>query len=248
MEIQNFQNVGFSYDANTITLSDINLLVPAGKTVALVGASGAGKSTILDLIPRFYDTNKGSILIDGNDIKLATIKSLRKSMALVSQEIILFDDTIEANIAYGQTNAPKEKIIEAAKNAGAHNFINNMPLGYDTLVGERGMKISGGQRQRIAIARAMLKNAPILLLDEATSSLDTESERFVQNALKKLMVGRTTLVIAHRLSTVIDADLIYVIDQGRILESGTHAQLIKKNGTYKDLYALQFSQKNKKSN
>ena len=169
-------------------------------------------------------------------------------MALVSQEIILFDDTIEANIAYGQTNAPKEKIIEAAKNAGAHNFINNMPLGYDTLVGERGMKISGGQRQRIAIARAMLKNAPILLLDEATSSLDTESERFVQNALKKLMVGRTTLVIAHRLSTVIDADLIYVIDQGRILESGTHAQLIKKNGTYKDLYALQFSQKNKKSN
>ena len=222
--------------------------MPAGKTVALVGASGAGKSTILDLIPRFYDTNKGSILIDGADIKLATIKSLRESMALVSQEITLFDDTIEANIAYGKTNAPKEKIIEAAKNAGAHSFINDMPLGYDTLVGERGMKVSGGQRQRIAIARAMLKNAPILLLDEATSSLDTESERFVQNALKKLMVGRTTLVIAHRLSTVIDADLIYVIDQGRILESGTHAQLIKKNGTYKNLYALQFSQKDKELN
>ena len=167
-------------------------------------------------------------------------------MALVSQEITLFDDTIEANIAYGLPNAPKKKIIEAAKNAGAHNFISDMPLGYNTLVGERGMKVSGGQRQRIAIARAMLKNAPILLLDEATSALDTESERFVQNALKKLMVGRTTLVIAHRLSTVIDADLIYVIDQGRILESGTHAQLVKKNGIYKDLYTLQFREKNKK--
>ena len=241
-----FQNVEFSYDTATPTLLNINLRVPAGKTVALVGASGAGKSTILDLIPRFYDTKKGNILIDGTDIKLATIKSLRKSMALVSQEITLFDDTIEANIAYGLPNAPKKKIIEAAKNAGAHNFISDMPLGYNTLVGERGMKVSGGQRQRIAIARAMLKNAPILLLDEATSALDTESERFVQNALKKLMVGRTTLVIAHRLSTVIDADLIYVIDQGRILESGTHAQLVKKNGIYKDLYTLQFREKNKK--
>ena len=234
------EDVHFSYVTDQAALAAMNFEVPAGKTVALVGPSGAGKSTILNLIPRFYDVDNGRITIDGTDVREVTFESLRGSMALVSQEITLFDDTIRANIAYGRPEASEDEIIEAAKNAAAHNFIMEMPDGYDTYVGERGTKVSGGQRQRLAIARAMLKNAPILLLDEATSALDTESERHVQSALTKLMQGRTTLVIAHRLSTVMDADLIHVIDQGRLVESGSHAELIAKDGLYARLYQLQF--------
>ncbi|MFP6711096.1 MAG: lipid A export permease/ATP-binding protein MsbA [Rhodospirillales bacterium] len=234
------KNVHFSYIKDQAALTGVSLEVPAGKTVALVGPSGAGKSTILNLIPRFYDVDNGNITIDGTDVRDVTFESLRSCMALVSQEITLFDDTVRANIAYGRPDASEEEIIEAAKNAAAHVFIMEMQEGYDTYVGERGTKVSGGQRQRLAIARAMLKNAPILLLDEATSALDTESERHVQTALHKLMQGRTTLVIAHRLSTVIDADLIHVIDQGKLVESGSHAELIATEGIYAKLYQLQF--------
>ncbi len=237
------KNVSFAYDeADKSALTDISLTVDAGKTVALVGPSGAGKSTILNLIPRFYDLDAGTIAIDGQDISKVTMASLRQNLALVSQEITLFDDTVRANIAYGRKDASEEEIIEAAKNAAAHDFITELPQGYETVVGEQGVKLSGGQRQRLAIARAMLKNAPILLLDEATSALDTESERKVQAALNKLMENRTTLVIAHRLSTVVDADVIYVIDDGRILEQGTHAELLTKKGAYANLYALQFAE------
>ena len=234
------EDVRFSYVTDQAALADMSFEVPAGKTVALVGPSGAGKSTILNLIPRFYDVDNGRISIDGTDVRDVKFESLRGAMALVSQEITLFDDTVRANIAYGRPEASEDEIIEAAKNAAAHDFIIEMPEGYDTYVGERGTKVSGGQRQRLAIARAMLKNAPILLLDEATSALDTESERHVQSALTKLMQGRTTLVIAHRLSTVMDADLIHVIDQGRLVESGSHAELITQDGLYARLYQLQF--------
>ena len=223
-------------------INGISLSVPAGKLVALVGPSGAGKSTILNLIPRFYDVDSGIIKIDGIDVRDATLDSLRVNIALVSQEITLFDDTVRANIAYGRPDASEKEITQAAKNAAAHDFIEAMSNGYDTYVGERGTKVSGGQRQRLAIARAMLKNAPILLLDEATSSLDAESEREVQAALMELMKGRTTLVIAHRLSTVIEADLIHVIDNGKLVESGNHHELLSKNGTYARLYALQFKE------
>ncbi len=232
--------VKFSYNPDNPAVEGIDLLVPAGKLVALVGPSGAGKSTILNLIPRFYDVDSGNITIDGVDVRNVTFESLRSNIALVSQEITLFDDTVRANIAYGRPNALDAEITRAAKNAAAHEFIANMPKGYKTFVGERGTKVSGGQRQRLAIARAMLKNAPILLLDEATSSLDTESEQEVQKALRKLMKGRTTLVIAHRLSTVMEADLIHVIDNGKLIESGNHDQLLDNNGTYARLYALQF--------
>ena len=234
------KDLQFSYVTGQAALADLSFDVPAGKTVALVGPSGAGKSTILNLIPRFYDVDSGRIAIDGTDVQDVTFESLRGAMALVSQEITLFDDTIRANIAYGRPDASEDEIIEAAKNAAAHDFIMEMPVGYDTYVGERGTKVSGGQRQRLAIARAMLKNAPILLLDEATSALDTESERHVQSALTKLMQGRTTLVIAHRLSTVMDADLIHVINQGELVESGSHTELIAQEGIYARLYQLQF--------
>ena len=234
------KDVHFSYVTGQAALADMSFDVPAGKTVALVGPSGAGKSTILNLIPRFYDVDSGRITIDGTDIQDVTFESLRGAMALVSQEITLFDDTIRANIAYGRPDASEDEIIKAAKNAAAHDFIMEMPVGYDTYVGERGTKVSGGQRQRLAIARAMLKNAPILLLDEATSALDTESERHVQSALTELMHGRTTLVIAHRLSTVMDADLIHVINQGELVESGSHTELIAQEGIYARLYQLQF--------
>jgi subfamily B ATP-binding cassette protein MsbA len=234
------KDLQFSYVTGQAALADLSFDVPAGKTVALVGPSGAGKSTILNLIPRFYDVDNGRIAIDGTDVQDVTFESLRGAMALVSQEITLFDDTIRANIAYGRPDASEDEIIEAAKNAAAHDFIMEMPVGYDTYVGERGTKVSGGQRQRLAIARAMLKNAPILLLDEATSALDTESERHVQSTLTKLMQGRTTLVIAHRLSTVMDADLIHVIDQGKLVESGSHTELIAQDGIYARLYQLQF--------
>ncbi|HEX7969670.1 MAG TPA: ABC transporter transmembrane domain-containing protein, partial [Stellaceae bacterium] len=236
-----FSDVRFAYANGTLALDGATLAVPAGKTVALVGASGAGKSTILNLIPRFYDADAGAVTIDGTDVRHATLASLRGAMALVSQEVSLFDDTVRANIAYGRFGTDEAEIVAAAKAAAADEFIRALPEGYDTPVGEHGVKLSGGQRQRLAIARAMLKNAPILLLDEATSALDTESERQVQAALKKLMRGRTTVVIAHRLSTVVDADLIHVVDGGRVVESGTHAELLRQDGIYARLYALQFA-------
>lgn len=236
--------VRFSYVKGSPAIKDVSLNVPAGKTVALVGPSGAGKSTVLNLIPRFYDVDGGTVSIDGTDVRDATLASLHANIALVSQEVMLFDDTVRANIAYGRAGATEDEIYDAARNAAAHDFIKGLPEGYDTVVGEQGIKLSGGQRQRLAIARAMLKNAPILLLDEATSALDTDSERKVQAALKTLMKGRTTLVIAHRLSTVVDADLIYVIGDGRLLESGTHTELLAREGAYAHLYALQFADQN----
>jgi ATP-binding cassette, subfamily B, bacterial MsbA len=236
-----FSDVGFAYADGKPALEGVSLSVEAGKTVALVGQSGAGKSTILNLIPRFYDVTSGQITLDGRDIRDISIASLRANIALVSQDVTLFDDTIEANIAYGRAGATPEEIREAARNASADAFIDAMPDGYATIVGEHGVKLSGGQRQRIAIARAMLKDAPILLLDEATSSLDTESERAVQGALGKLMVGRTTIVIAHRLSTIQSADMIHVVDAGRITESGQHLELLARGEIYANLHRLQFS-------
>jgi ATP-binding cassette, subfamily B, bacterial MsbA len=236
-----FEDVAFSYADGKPALENVSLSVEAGKTVALVGQSGAGKSTILNLIPRFYDSNSGRITLDGQPIRDITIASLRANIALVSQDVTLFDDTIEANIAYGRAGATPEDVREAARNASADSFINAMPDGYATIVGEHGVKLSGGQRQRIAIARAMLKDAPILLLDEATSALDTESERAVQAALGTLMRGRTTIVIAHRLSTIQSADMIHVVDSGRIIESGKHPELLARGGVYANLHRLQFS-------
>jgi len=236
-----FQGVAFAYGEGKSALHGIDLAVPAGTTLALVGPSGAGKSTLLNLIPRFYDPDRGRVTIDGQDLREVTFESLRGSIALVSQEILLFDDSVGANIAYGRPEAGQEEIEEAARHAGAHDFIAALPAGYDTLVGPRGARVSGGERQRIAIARAMLKSAPILLLDEATSSLDTDSERQVQRALESLMAGRTTLVIAHRLSTVVDADVICVIEEGRVTEQGSHAELLARGGSYARFHALQFA-------
>jgi subfamily B ATP-binding cassette protein MsbA len=236
-----FEDVRFGYVPGVLAIDGISLTIPAGHTVALVGPSGAGKSTILNLIPRFFDVGSGSITIDGQDIRSVTLASLRGAIALVAQEISLFDDTIRANIAYGRFGASAAEIEEAARAAAADAFIRELPNGYDTLVGEHGVRLSGGQRQRIAIARAMLKNAPILLLDEATSALDSESERQVQRALDMLICGRTTLVIAHRLSTIQRADLICVIDRGQIIETGGHAELLERGGLYARLYAMQFA-------
>jgi subfamily B ATP-binding cassette protein MsbA len=236
-----FDGVLFSYKPDIPALKGVSLEVPAGRTAALVGPSGGGKSTILNLIPRFYDVNEGAVTIDGVDVRDVTMASLRANLALVSQEISLFDDTVRANIAYGRAGCSDADIVAAAKRAAAHDFITRLPDGYDTLVGEQGIKLSGGQRQRLAIARAMVKNAPILLLDEATSALDTEAERQVQAALAELMQGRTTLVIAHRLSTVLDAAIIYVIEDGRVAEAGSHPELVAKGGAYARLYALQFA-------
>jgi len=236
-----FDQVRFGYAPGAVALDGISLTVPAGKTVALVGASGAGKSTILNLIPRFFDVEEGCIAIDGQDIRSVTLASLREAVALVAQEVTLFDDTLRANIAYGRFGAATADIEAAARAAGADGFIRDLPQGYDTQVGEHGVRLSGGQRQRLAIARAMLKDAPILLLDEATSALDSESERQVQAALRTLIRGRTTLVIAHRLSTVQGADLICVVDRGRIVESGRHAELLARDGLYARLYAMQFA-------
>jgi len=235
-------HVTFLYDDGTKALNDVSIEVPAGQTVALVGPSGAGKSTILNLVPRFYDVSAGSVSIDGQDLKSVTLDSLREASALVTQEPFLFDDTVWANIAYGSPDASDAEVETAARHAAAHDFITALPLGYDTRVGEAGLKLSGGQRQRVAIARAMLKNAPILLLDEATSSLDTASELQVQKALQTLMQGRTTLVIAHRLSTIMHADNIYVIDGGRVIEQGTHTDLVARGGLYAELSRTQFSQ------
>ncbi|WP_156378259.1 MULTISPECIES: ABC transporter ATP-binding protein [unclassified Phenylobacterium] len=228
-----FDNVGFAYGAeDRPALQGVSFEVRRGETVALVGPSGGGKTTILNLIPRFYDASSGKVTIDGVDVRDVTLASLRDHVALVTQEPFLFDDTIHANIAYGRPGATDAQIIEAAKAAAAHEFIGALPDGYSTLVGEAGARLSGGQRQRIAIARAFLKDAPILLLDEATSALDTESEAQVQVALSRLMTGRATILIAHRLSTVRGADRIYVIEKGKVVETGDHASLIKKRGLY----------------
>ena len=234
-----FRDVRFSYPDGKVALDGINLKIKKAHSIALVGASGSGKSTIINLIPRFYDSQEGEILIDGVDIRDVTLQSLRQQIALVSQEIMLFDTTIQDNIAYGSFEASDADIMAAATAAAAHEFIEALPKGYHTMIGENGVKLSGGQRQRIAIARAMLKNAPILLLDEATSALDTDSERQVQAALKILMEGRTTLMVAHRLSTVVEADTIYVLDQGRIVESGSHQALLESNGVYANLWQAQ---------
>jgi subfamily B ATP-binding cassette protein MsbA len=236
-----FENVRFSYVPGRPALDDVSFEVPAGRTVALVGPSGAGKSTILNLVPRFYDPDAGAVLIDGVDARAFTFASLNRAVALVSQEVTLFDDTVAANIAYGRAGAGEDDIRAAARAAGAEDFILQLPRGYDTLVGERGVKLSGGQRQRLAIARAMLKNAPILLLDEATSALDSESERQVQAALAQLTRGRTTLVIAHRLSTVTGADQICVVEAGRIVERGSHAELLARGGAYARIHTIQFA-------
>jgi subfamily B ATP-binding cassette protein MsbA len=237
-----FEEVCFGYTPGAMALDSVSLTVPAGRTVALVGPSGAGKSTILNLIPRFFDVDEGSIRIDGQDVRSVTLASLRGAIALVAQEVSLFDDTVHANIAYGRFGASSTEIEAAARAAGVDEFIRKLPQGYDTLVGEHGVRLSGGQRQRVAIARAMLKDAPILLLDEATSALDSESERQVQAALRALMRGRTTLVIAHRLSTVQGADLICVVDRGRVVEIGRHADLLAREGLYARLHAMQFAE------
>ena len=236
-----FEDVTLSYEGQiNSALKGINLQIPHGKTTALVGPSGSGKSSVLNLIPRFYDPDKGNVKIDNQDIKELTISSVRSSLALVSQEPVLFDMSIYDNILYGKPEASREEVINAAKAAAAHEFISELPKQYETIVGEKGYSLSGGQKQRISIARAFLKNAPILLLDEATSSLDTESEHLVQNAISVLMKDRTTLVIAHRLSTIINSDQIIVLDSGSVAEIGTHEELLKKNGVYKKLYEREF--------
>ena len=234
------QNLTFSYEDDRIILDNLNFDVEAGQTIALVGPSGAGKTTLLNLIPRFFDPKKGAIFVDGIDIRDLKFKSLRNHISIVPQEVHLFGNSIKENIRYGRLEASDEEIISAAKDANAHDFISEIPEGYDALIGEKGVKLSGGQRQRLAIARAILKNPEILLLDEATSSLDSESEAQVQEALYRLMKGRTTFVIAHRLSTVQDADRILVLDRGKIVEDGTHQQLLTKGGLYSHLYELQF--------
>lgn len=241
------ENVSFAYGDEGLALDNVTLTVPAGKTAALVGASGGGKTTLMNLVPRFYDVTSGQVLIDGQNIAACTLDSLRSVSALVSQEVVLFDDTVRANIAFGKIGASEAEIVDAARHAAAHDFIMALPQGYDTVVGERGLRLSGGQRQRLAIARAMLRNAPILLLDEATSALDSESERHVQNALESLMQGRTTLVIAHRLSTIVGADVIYVMEGGQVIESGNHADLLALGGAYARLYTIQFAQEQQES-
>ncbi len=239
-----FENVGFAYESEGETkqvLHNINLAVQPGEVIALVGPSGAGKSSLVNLIPRFFDVNEGRILIDGHDLRDVTIASLREQIGKVTQETVLFNDTVRNNIAYGQPDVPMNKVEEAARMALAHDFILNMPEGYNTKIGEKGTRLSGGERQRLAIARAILKNAPILILDEATSALDMESEQYVQAALANLMQGRTVFVIAHRLSTVRRATRIAVIEGGEITEIGTHEELMQHSGTYQRLYNMQFA-------
>jgi subfamily B ATP-binding cassette protein MsbA len=237
-----FSKVSFIYPTSKdYALRGIDFKVKKGEIIAVVGKSGGGKTTLVNLLPRFYSPTKGSICIDGVDISNVTLKSLRSQFGIVSQEIILFSDTVKANIEYGKPNASESQIIMASKAAYAYDFIMELPQGYETMIGERGMRLSGGQRQRLSIARAILKNPPILILDEATSSLDTSSEMMVQRAIENLMGNRTTFVIAHRLSTIKKADRILVLDKGRVLDSGSHKELYSRGGLYKDLYDLQFS-------
>ena len=236
-------HISFGYKPGQLALEDVTLEAKPGQMIAFVGPSGAGKSTIANLLPRFYEINSGSISIDGHDIRDVTIKSLREQIGIVPQETMLFSTTVRENIRYGRLEATDEEVEEAARAANADGFIRDLPQGYDTPIGERGLNLSGGQRQRMAIARAILKNPRILILDEATSALDTESEKVVQAALDKLMVGRTSFVIAHRLSTILNADQIYVIDNGRIKERGTHDELLAKDGLYSYLYNIQFNRK-----
>ncbi len=236
-----FRHVHFHY-GNEPVLKDIHFTVGAGELIAIVGVSGSGKTTLVNLIPRFYEVSRGAIFIDGTDLRDVTIASLRAQIGIVTQQTILFDDTVRNNIAYGDIQKSEQEIIEAARAANALEFINKLPHGFDTVIGEQGTILSGGERQRLCIARALLKNAPILILDEATSSLDSESELEVQKALENLMVGRTTLVIAHRLSTIKNADRIVALAQGRIVEEGQHEELLKIDSEYRRLYELQFSQ------
>ena len=242
-----FADVSFSYsnenaEDSPLVLHDINLEVKAGEVLAVVGSSGAGKSTLVHLIPRFFDVSGGSIRIDDNDVRDVTLESLRSQIGIVTQETVLFNDTVRNNIAYGQPHVSQKQVEEAARAARAHGFVRGLPDGYNTMIGERGVRLSGGERQRIAIARAILKNAPILILDEATSALDSESESLVQSALQNLMSGRTVFVIAHRLSTVRRADRIVVLENGTISDIGAHEELMQKLGTYRRLYELQFAE------
>jgi subfamily B ATP-binding cassette protein MsbA len=234
-----FEGVSFKYDKEDV-LRDIDLTVGRGEIVALVGPSGGGKSTLVSLIPRFYDPAKGTVRIDGKDVRDLSIKSLRDKIGLVTQETLLFNDSVKNNISYGHEDIDEEQLVRVAKAANAHQFIQEFPDGYNTMIGERGVKVSGGQRQRIAIARAVYKNPPILIFDEATSQLDTESEKLVQEAVNNMMKGRTVIVIAHRLSTVMHADKIVVVDKGRIVDIGTHRELFSRNALYKKLYEMQF--------
>jgi subfamily B ATP-binding cassette protein MsbA len=235
-----YRNVSFSYNGSDSVLKDIDINVTKGEVLAIVGPSGAGKSTLVDMLPRFYDPQTGHLEIDGQDVRDLKIGDLRALLGIVTQETILFNDTVRNNIAYGMSDTPLEKIISAAKAANAHHFIMKMEKEYDTPIGERGVKVSGGERQRLAIARAILKDPPILILDEATSSLDTQSELLVQEAMERLMKNRTSFVIAHRLSTILHADKIIVMEKGRIVERGTHRELLKRRGLYKHLYDIQF--------
>lgn len=235
----NFKDVGFYYNQDRTIIKNFELKIPKGKTVALVGQSGSGKTTIANLLARFYDVTEGSIEIDGENIKNLNLKDYRSLLGMVTQESVLFNDTVYNNIAMGKENATREEIIEASKIANAHQFIESLPEGYDTNIGDDGNKLSGGQKQRVSIARAVLKNPPIMILDEATSALDTESERYVQDALEKMMENRTSLIIAHRLSTIQKADHIVVMEKGDIIEQGSHQELMEKNGTYRKLVELQ---------
>jgi len=236
-----FDHVSFEYDPETPILRDASLTARAGEVVAIVGSSGAGKTTLVNLLPRFYPVTSGAVRLDGLDVREVSLSSLREQMAIVTQETILFNDTVWNNICYGRPGLPRQDVEAAAKAALAHDFILELPRGYQTMLGDRGQRLSGGQRQRIAIARAILKNSPILILDEATSELDSESELLVQRALSNLMVGRTVFVIAHRLSTIRRADKIIVLEDGMITEAGTHQDLLAGGGTYARLYELQFA-------